>query len=158
MRKNPRATSSKPGLSIIILNYNAKPFLGDCLQSIKKQKGLTIQTIMVDNNSTDDSVSYVKKHFPWVDIVKRNTAEGFSAGNNAGLPKAKADTILFLNPDMKFRRADDLKRCYRKYGQDRRMGILTAKIILVVNGQLDDPCHRGFPTPWAAITYFSGLA
>lgn len=148
----------KPDLSIIILNYNAEPFLNDCISSIEMQKGLNIQTIMVDNKSTDNSVKMVNKKFPHVEIIKRNTSKGFSAGNNAGLPKAKADTILFLNPDMKFRGKNDLKKTYDKYFSIKNIGILTPKIILVVSGKVDETSHRGFPTPWAALTYFSGLA
>ncbi len=150
--------TKKPDLSIIILNYNAAPFLPQLFESIQHQQGLNLQTIMVDNNSTDDSVSLVKQNYPWVEIVQRSTSEGFSAGNNAGLPLAKADTILFLNPDMKLPDPLTLKKCYDKYYSDPKMGILTCKVNLVVNGQIDETCHRGFPTPWAAFTYFTGLA
>lgn len=149
---------TKPDVSIIILNYNAKPFLSDLFKSIKIQKGLKLQVIMVDNNSTDNSVSFVKKNFAWVEVVKRSTAEGFSAGNNVGVKSAKADTILFLNPDMKFKKSTDLKKTYAKYHSTPNLGILSPKIILVVSGLIDETCHRGFPTPWAALTYFSGLA
>ncbi len=148
----------KPDLSIIILNYNAAPFLPQLFDSIKKQRGLVLQTIMVDNKSTDNSVALVKRDYPWVEIVQRQTSKGFSAGNNAGLPLAKADTILFLNPDMRLPDPLALKKCYDKYYSDPQMGILTCRVNLVVNGQIDETCHRGFPTPWAALTYFSGLA
>jgi len=148
----------KPDLSIIILNYNAKPFLDDCLSSINKQQDLDIQTILVDNNSSDDSVEFVQKNFPHVEIIQRNTSKGFAAGNNRGVEIAKADTILFLNPDMKFRGKKDLKKIYDKYYQEENLGIITPRIHLVVNDKIDDTCHRGFPTPWAALTYFLGLS
>ncbi len=150
--------TNKPDLSIIILNYNAAPFLPQLFKSIQDQKDIQLQTIMVDNNSTDNSVKLVKEKFPWVEIVQRNTAEGFSAGNNAGLPLAKADTILFLNPDMKLIHPLSLKKVYDKYYSDPQMGILTCKVNLVATGGIDETCHRGFPTPWAAFTYFTGLA
>ena len=148
----------KPDLSIIILNYNAAPFLPQLFDSLKKQQQINLQTIMVDNHSTDNSVALVTKSYPWVEIVQRQTSKGFSAGNNAGLPLAKADTILFLNPDMRLPDPLSLRKVYDKYYSDSQMGILTCKVNLVVNGQIDETCHRGFPTPWAALTYFSGLA
>lgn len=150
--------TGKPDLSIIILNYNAKTFLRDCLHSIRAQKGLKIQTIVVDNHSTDDSVAMLTAEFPDITLVLRDTPMGFSAGNNAGVPQAKADTILFLNPDMKLLNSDDLKRCYDKYHATKKVGLLTCRVNLVITGGIDETCHRGFPTPWASLTHFLGLS
>lgn len=147
----------KSDISIIILNYNALVFLRKTLASIQMQKGIRIETIVVDNNSSDDSKEMVAKEFPSVKWVQRDTSVGFSAGNNAGLPLAAADTILFFNPDIAFKKPDDLKRCYDKYYATPGIGLLTARVNLVVNGEIDATCHRGFPTPWAAFTHFSGL-
>lgn len=148
---------NKPEVSIIILNYNAVNFLPKTLESIKMQKGITVETILVDNNSTDNSLTLVKKSYPWVKIVKRNTSTGFSAGNNSGLSVARADTILFFNPDIAFTESTDLKKCYVKYYTTPGIGLLTARVNLVVNGQIDETCHRGFPTPWNSFCHFSGL-
>jgi len=154
---HPRSKASKADVSIIILNYNAEFFLRKTLASIMMQKGINCQTIVVDNHSSDNSLAMVKKEFPSVKIVRRHTSEGFSAGNNAGLPFATADTILFFNPDIAFTKPDDLKRCYDKYYSTPKIGLLTARVNLVVNGEIDATCHRGFPTPWAAFTHFTGL-
>lgn len=148
----------KPQISIIILNYNAEKFLRETLRSVVKQKGLSIQTIVVDNNSSDNSRVMVKKEFKDVIWVQRDTSLGFSAGNNAGLPHAKTDTILFLNPDASFVGTSDLKKCYDKLHSDQSIGCLTARVNLVLTGGIDETCHRGFPTPWAALTHFSGLS
>ena len=78
-------TTKQPDLSIIVLNYNSKPFLAQLFQSIKNQQQIKLQTIMVDNHSTDGSVALVRAKFPWVEILERSTSRGFSAGNNAGL-------------------------------------------------------------------------
>lgn len=158
----PAKTATKrktqvPDVSIIILNYNAERFLPKTLDSIKSQQGLRIQTIVVDNQSTDGSLELLARQYPWVEVVKRQTSLGFSAGNNAGLPLAQAQTILFFNPDIAFTGPHDLKRCYDKYYSTPNLGILTPRVNLVVNGQIDQTCHRGFPTPWAAFTHFSGL-
>ncbi|MEI6690181.1 MAG: glycosyltransferase family 2 protein [bacterium] len=149
--------NTKPDLSVIILNYNAEKFLRDTLTSVLKQKGLVIETIVVDNNSKDNSRSMVASEFPTVLWVQRDTSMGFSAGNNAGLPHAHAETILFLNPDTKIQGVNDLKKCYDKLYSDDTIGTLTARLDLVITGGIDETCHRGFPTPWASLTHFAGL-
>ena len=148
----------QPEVSIIILNYNAEKFLRETLKSIAMQKGLMIETIVVDNNSTDNSKAMVKKEFPDVLWVQRDTALGFSAGNNAGLPFIHADTVLFLNPDASFIKSSDLKICCEKLTSDNGIGALTARVDLALTKRIDVTCHRGFPTPWSAFTHFSGLS
>lgn len=150
--------SSSPYVSIIILNYNAEYFLRETLKSIEMQKGITYEIIVVDNNSSDNSGTMVKKEFPQVTWVQRHTSTGFSAGNNAGLPYAHADTILFLNPDASFTKPSDLKKCYDKLWSDKTIGILSARVNLALTGEIDLTSHRGFPTPWAAFTHFAGLS
>lgn len=150
--------TTKPEVSIIILNYNAEKFLRETLKSVQMQKGIKIETIVVDNNSSDNSKEMVKSEFPHVMWVQRDTSLGFSAGNNAGLPFAHSDTILFLNPDASFINSGDLKLCYDKLWSDRKIGTLTARVNLVLTGKIDVTCHRGFPTPWASFTHFSGLS
>ena len=149
---------TKPDVSVIILNYNAEKFLRETLKSVEMQKGVSIETIVVDNNSSDNSKAMVKKEFPNARWVQRDTSLGFSAGNNAGLPFAHADAVLFLNPDASFTRSSDLKNCLTKLWSDDTIGTLTARVNLVLTGGIDVTCHRGFPTPWAAFTHFSGLA
>lgn len=149
---------TKPDISIIILNYNAEKFLRETLKSVAMQKGLSLETIVVDNNSSDNSKEMVKKEFPLVRWVQRDTSLGFSAGNNAGLPFAHADFVLFLNPDASFTKPNDLKKCLDKLKSDDTIGTLTARINLVLTGGIDVTCHRGFPTPWASLTHFIGLA
>ena len=148
----------KPDVSIIILNYNAEKFLRETLSSVMMQRGLNVETIVVDNNSSDGSKAMVKKEFPGVHWVQRDTSLGFSAGNNAGLPQAHAETILFLNPDASFTKSTDLKACFDKLWSDPTIGALTARVNLVLTGGIDETCHRGFPTPWAALTHFCGLS
>ncbi len=153
LKKNP-----KPDVSVIILNYNAEKFLRDTLNSVLMQKGLRVETIVVDNNSSDNSRAMVKSEFPGVKWVQRDTSLGFSAGNNAGLPHAHADVILFLNPDASFQKPGDLKKCYDKLLSDPSIGCLTARVDLVLTKSIDVTCHRGFPTPWASFTHFTGIS
>ncbi len=87
-------------LSIIIVNWNTKTLLIQCLSSIfEKTKGLKIEVIVVDNDSQDGSVSEVKKAFPHVHIIGNERNLGFAKGANQGLQKASGRNILLLNPD-----------------------------------------------------------
>lgn len=146
----------KPDLSIVIVNHNARDFLQGCLLSIKKQQGLNIETIVVDNKSQDGSCKMVKEKFPHVICLERDTEEGFSAANNVGVKKATADTVLFLNPDTLLNTSNDLKKCYDRLWRTKNLGILTSKLVMG-NGRIDHNCHRGFPTPWATFNHFYGL-
>lgn len=147
----------KPELSVIIVNHNAKDFLCETLKSLVSQKGITLQIILVDNHSTDNSREAIIKLYPQVTWISRDTNTGFSAANNLGLKYATSETILFLNPDVTFTSQGDLRQCLDRLAQDSRLGALTPRVDLVLGG-VDKTCHRGFPTPWASFTHFSGLS
>ena len=90
----------KSDLSIIILNFNTKDLLDTCLSSILKvSENLALEIIVVDNNSSDGSFEMVKTKYPEVQLIQNNRNLGFSAGNNAGIKKARGKYILFLNSD-----------------------------------------------------------
>ncbi|MBI2011650.1 glycosyltransferase family 2 protein [Candidatus Daviesbacteria bacterium] len=148
---------SKPDLSIIILNYNVKDLLLDCLKSVyQDQNSKNWQVIVVDNASIDNSVEALKKEYPQVEIIESKENLGFARGNNLGVPKAKADFILFLNPDTKVL-DNAISKSLAFLKTDEKIGGLTCKVVLP-DGRLDYSCHRGFPTPWNAFAYFSGLS
>lgn len=146
-----------PKVSIIIVTYNAARFLPTTLNSVKMQQGVTTETIVIDNASSDDTLSILGEKFPWVQVVALTKNLGFSAANNVGLQHAKGDYLLFFNPDISFLKPDDLARCLVKYKESENLGFLTARVNLVATGKLDETSHRGFPTPWASFTHFSGL-
>lgn len=148
-------------LSIIIVSFNTKDLVLGCLKSIyvgyagdfaKKQ----FEVIVIDNASKDGTVTQVKKEFPQVKLLITQENLGFAKANNKGVEIAKGDTILFLNPDTKV--PENTLTLVLKYLNDNsQVGIATCKVVMA-NGELDDACHRGFPTPWRALTYFTGLA
>ncbi len=86
-------------ISIIILNWNGKEVTEECLKSIKKQTFKGYETIVVDNNSSDNSVSFLNKKFPSIKLVQNKKNLGFTGGNNEGLKYAKGDYLLLLNND-----------------------------------------------------------
>ncbi len=93
--------SSAPDLSIVILNWNARDYLRACLRSLEEYvPQITIETIVVDNNSTlDKSADMVEREFPGVLLIRNPLNSGFSSGNNLGWQKAMGRHVLFLNPD-----------------------------------------------------------
>src|SRR5271155_4032905 len=93
----------QPLVSIVVLNCNGANWLPKCFESIKTQTiSNQIETIVVDNNSTDDSVALAQKllaDFPSACIVKNSENLGFCEGNNSGARAAKGRWLLFLNND-----------------------------------------------------------
>src|SRR5882672_11239549 len=87
-------------LSVIIVNYNLKLFLEQCLCSVQKAiKGLTAEVIVVDNHSTDHSVEYLRPLFPSFQFVANDENRGFAIACNQGFRVSNGKYILFLNPD-----------------------------------------------------------
>ena len=89
-----------PDLSIVILSWNTRQFLHDCLRSVYAcANGLDLQVIVVDNASTDDSREMVERLFPQVELIKNQENVGFAAANNQAFPLCKAEYVLLLNSD-----------------------------------------------------------
>ncbi len=144
-------------ITIVILSYNTEGLLRDCLNSIEKSKGAnSFSIVVVDNGSTDGSKDMVKKEFLKVEWVGNKNNLGFSAGNNVALNKVKSEYALLLNPDTLVEK-ESISRVYEYMVRHPEVGAATCKVELSDN-KLDYSCHRGFPTPWNAFTYFTGLA
>lgn len=87
-------------LSIIVVNYNVKHFLKQCLQSVYvSAKHISSEVIVVDNNSVDGSVEMIKNNFPNTIIINNKKNVGFSKANNQAIKIAKGSIVLMLNPD-----------------------------------------------------------
>jgi len=144
-------------LSIIILSYNTSELTLRCIESIEETTldKKEFEVIVVDNASTDPTVSDVKKRFPWVRIIQNETNIGFSAGNNVGLRKAEGKYILLLNSDTKVN-PQSLSIMLDFMEKHLHAGVATCKLVLS-DGSMDPACHRGFPTPWASMSYMVGL-
>ncbi|MBI5567361.1 MAG: glycosyltransferase family 2 protein [Chloroflexi bacterium] len=85
-------------LSIVILNWNVRDLLERCLASIRSSR-YTLELIVVDNASTDDSVTMVRSQYPHVTVIANELNRGFTGGNNQGLAVAQGRYVLVLNPD-----------------------------------------------------------
>lgn len=147
----------KNALSIVILSYNTKKLLAQTLASVKNadKNGIEVQIIVVDNNSSDGSVPMVQKKFPWVELVVSKKNLGYSGGNNLGISKSTGQYLLFLNSDVELNK-NALTESMKYILSDKKIGSVSPKVDLF-SGGMDPDCHRGFPTPWASISYFLGL-
>ena len=86
-------------ISIIIVNYKSWIPLENCLNSLLKQENINTDIIVVDNNSSDNTLEQYKKRFPSVEWIENKKNYGFSKACNIGESKSKYDLLLFLNPD-----------------------------------------------------------
>lgn len=91
-----------PSLSIVIVSYNVKDLLLECLSSIQKFVSVSHEVLVVDNDSRDDTAAAVRQQFPNVILVENKFNAGFSAANNQAFAMARGEYILMLNPDASF--------------------------------------------------------
>lgn len=147
-------------LSVIVLSYNTKDLLEKCLKSLDGgREGVEgCEVIVVDNGSTDGSQEMVRKSIKSITslkLIENKENLGYAKGNNVGLAQAMGKYILFLNSDTEVF-PGSLNEAVDFMESNSQTGALTAKTLLA-DGKMDPDCHRGFPTPWASITYFLGL-
>lgn len=86
-------------VSVIVLNWNGKKFLKNCLDSLQKVTYSSFEIIIVDNHSTDGSLEFVKKNYPKFTLIENKKNYGFAEGNNIGFRVSRGEYILFLNND-----------------------------------------------------------
>jgi GT2 family glycosyltransferase len=143
-------------LSVIILNYNVRFFLEQCIHSVQKAtKNLKAEIIVVDNNSQDESCSMVKQRFPEVILIENKENLGFPKGNNVGVAAAKGDYVCILNPDTVVEE-DTFIKILDFAQKQKNLGIIGARLIDGTGNFLPES-KRGVPTPWVAFTKISGL-
>jgi len=116
-----------PFVSIIVVGHNDRVHLHDCFSSISAQAYKNFETIFVDNDSSDNSVRYVRKFFPSVKIVK-NRSIGYAGGCNRGLEVARGKYVIFQTPDTLV--AGDWLQELVDCAQDGEIGVCTPKIVL----------------------------
>jgi len=143
---------NKPKLSIIVLSYNTKKLLFDCLSSLKNVRNeIDFEVIVPDNGSSDRSLQMVKSEFPWVKAIDNKNNLGFAAGNNTARHCVNGEYILFLNSDTVVMKGT-LKETVSYMDRNNKVGALSCKVLLP-NGQLDRDTRRSFITPWIGFTH-----
>lgn len=143
-------------LSVIILNYNVRYFLEQCIISVQQAlKTIDGEIIVVDNFSTDDSCIMLKERFPDVVLIENKSNYGFPKGNNIGVAQAKGEYVCILNPDT-IVAEDTFIKILEVNKRVDNSGIIGCKLIDGTGNFLPE-CKRGIPTPWVAFTKIFSL-
>lgn len=144
----------KPIVSIIIVSYNTQELLEACIKSVEKFADVDYEIIVSDNGSTDGTIEKLRENKKII-LIENKQNLGFAKGNNVAKNKAQGKYILFLNPDTLF-----TEKCLSEVivymSKNANVGALTCKVLLP-SGKLDKDTRRSFPTPFIALTHFSGL-
>lgn len=144
-------------LSIIIVNYNVRHFLEQCLNSVKSaSNGLSSEIIIIDNNSADGSCAMVHEKFKDVLLIQNSENIGFSKANNQALKIAKGKYVLLLNPDTVLDEKS-LETCFDFMESNLSTGAVGLKMI-DGKGKFLPESKRALPTPEAALYKFLGLS
>ena len=144
-------------LSVVIVNYNVKYFLEQCLLSVFKAAiQIDTEIIVVDNNSTDGSVAYIRERFPHINIIANTDNPGFSKANNQALSIAKGEFVLILNPDTVVAE-DTFTKCIAFMDSKPDAGAIGVKM-LDGKGNFLPESKRSLPTPSVAFYKVFGLS
>ena len=143
-------------LSIIIVNYNVKYFLEQCLCSVEKAiAGIDAEVIVVDNDSQDGSKEYLTPRFPNVKWVANEENLGFSRANNIAFAHAKGEYVLMLNPDT-IVTSEAIVKSVSFMDENPAVGAVGVKM-LNKDGKFALESRRGIVTPWVSICKAAGL-
>ncbi len=148
-------------LSIIIVSFNTKDITLRCINSLRKNFAkypLKYEIIVVDNGSVDGSVEelqIMKSKWDNFRLILSKTNLGYGKANNKGTDVARGKYILYLNSDAIVSDIN-FSDLIGFFDRQKDLGALTVKVKLS-NGEIDPASHRGFPTPWASLTYFLKL-
>jgi hypothetical protein len=115
-------------ISVVVLNYNGKRYLDDCLSSLAAQTFRDFEVIVVDNASKDGSVEHIKSNFSWVRLVINKENLGFAGGTNSGIRAAVGELIFTFNNDARADRR--LLEYLHKPMADSKVGVCAAKMLL----------------------------
>jgi hypothetical protein len=142
-------------LAVIIVNYNTKAVLRECLTNLSQLALRDTKVLVVDNGSSDGSADMEAAEFPAVSLI-RTENNGLAAGYNLGLAHAgECHYYLFLGTDA-FPQPGCIEGVLEFMAASPTIGVATAKLVLR-SGQPDMDAHRGFPTPLTALTHFCGF-
>lgn len=144
-------------LSVIIVNYNVKHFLEQCLHAaLKATRNLSAEIFVVDNNSVDGSCHLVREKFPTVKLIENSENVGYAAANNQAIRQAAGEYILLLNPDTVVEE-DTFEKTTGFMDAHPEAGGLGVKMI-DGKGKFLPESKRGLPVPWVAFYKIFGLS
>lgn len=144
-------------VSVVIVSFNVRGFLENLIKSLKRSlEGMESEIIVVDNSSDDDTVEFLKKNFPDVNLIENRINIGFGKANNQGVKASSGEYLLLINPDAIVEEST-IPEMLAFLKEHPDAGASSCKV-LNGDGTLQKTCRRGFPTPWVAFTKISGLS
>lgn len=136
-------------LSVIIVSWNVREELIDCLRSLRENRPRDkFEVIIVDNSSTDSTAEAVKRSFPHLRLIANSVNRGFAAANNQGIKEAQCEYVLLLNPDT-IVRPKSLNILIKFMDENKDVGACGPK--LLNENDTTQPSTRRFPTFRAAL-------
>jgi len=136
--------STKTDLSIVIVSYNVKNLLKECLESIyRTTKQIQFEVYIVDNHSSDGTIQMIQRDFPTVKLIRNKENIGFAKANNLAFRKSKGKYLLMLNPDTRILQ-NSFQKMINAFEKDTRIGVVGCKM-LNPDGTLQPSCYD-FPT------------
>ena len=143
-------------LSVVIVSYNVRDYLENCLQSVSRAlEGIEGEVFVVDNHSDDDSVETVRSHYPWVRLIENQENMGFSRANNIAIREARGEYVLLLNPDTIVEEATlrEVLRFMEEHPKAGGAGVMMHN----ADGSLAPESRRALPTPWVSCLKMLGF-
>jgi N-acetylglucosaminyl-diphospho-decaprenol L-rhamnosyltransferase len=154
-----------PDLAIVVVNWNTRDLLRDCLTSVYANRGIVFQVCVVDNASTDGSPEMVEREFPQTRLIRNLRNSGFAHANNVGLRSfgfgetaagGAPRYALLLNSDT-VTPPDAFAQMAAFLDANPKAGAAGPKLVRL-DGSLDLACRRSFPTPEVSFYRFFGLS
>jgi GT2 family glycosyltransferase len=140
-------------LSILIVSYNSRHYLADCLESIARFAPAGTEVILADNASSDGSVEFVSHEYPWVSTIQLERNLGFSAANNLAAKKARGNFLLLLNPDTVL--LEPISPALNWLESHKEYALLTINMLNAERAAMS--CTGKFPSPLRLIALRSML-
>nr|MBP7473275.1 glycosyltransferase family 2 protein [Prevotella sp.] len=143
-------------LSVIIVSYNVRDYLWQCLFSLEKAlKDIDADVWIVDNHSNDDTVAYIKESFPDVHIIANRHNMGFARANNMAIKKSEGRFVLLLNPDTIVGNTT-MKECLSFIDAHEDAGAVGVRM-LQTDGRDANESRRGVPDPMTSFYKIIGM-
>ena len=143
-------------LSVVIVSYNVRNYLEQCLQSVQKAlEGIEGEVFVVDNHSDDDSVVTIREQYPWVRLIENQENLGFSKANNQAIRQSQADYVLLLNPDTVV--VEDTLRGVLTFMDEHPKAGGAGVMMCYEDGSKAPESRRALPTPWVAALKMLGF-
>ena len=143
-------------LSVVIVSYNVRNYLEQCLQSVQRAlEGIEGEVFVVDNHSDDDSVVTMREKYPWVRLIENQENLGFSKANNQAIRQSQADYVLLLNPDTVV--VEDTLRGVLTFMDEHPKAGGAGVMMCYEDGSRAPESRRALPTPWVAALKMLGF-